>query len=37
MIGRRGLGIYVQLSSEEPEKDAGQLKEVGGEHVPQTL
>lgn len=30
MNGRRGLGIYVQLSSEEREKGAGQLKEVGG-------
>lgn len=29
MIGRRGLGIYVQLSSEEQKKGAGQLKEEG--------
>lgn len=29
MIGRQGLGIYVQLSGKEREKGAGQLKEVG--------
>lgn len=29
VIGRRGLGIYVQLSSKEQEKRAGQLKKVG--------
>lgn len=29
MIGRRGLGIHVQLSSREWEKGAGQLKEEG--------
>lgn len=28
-IGRRRLGIHVQLSSKEREKGAGQLKEVG--------
>lgn len=28
-IGRRRLGIHVQLSSREQEKGAGQLKEVG--------
>ena len=37
MVGRQRLGLHVQLSSREEEREAGQLEEKGERLLPKTF